>query len=480
MASKVGSTFKSVLGANLISSALTSGIGSITSGIGSMVGELNGAQKAWKTFEGNLQAFGRSAETIAQAKKEMQDFATKTIYSASDMASTYSQLDAVGTKNVGSLVKAFGGLAASAENPAQAMKSLSTQATQMASKPKVAWMDFKIMMEQAPAGMAAVAKEMGMSTAELVSAVQDGKIKTEDFFEALNKAGNSDAFQKMATEFKTVDQAIDGMKESLSNKLMPAFEQLNKFGIKAGEVIVKVNDENVSDWDVDKVVSKIRGEVGTSVKLTLLNNGQTREVSVVRQNITSPAVEAKIDGEIGILKVSRFGDDTVSLSRKYASEFVEKGVKKVVLDLRNNPGGTVSAAQGLLGLWLDKQVAMTERRGSEIVKTINTTGSPILGNVKTVVLINGGSASASEIVAGALRDYDKAKLVGQKSYGKGSVQIVIGLPGGSQMKVTEARWYTPKGSNIDKTGIEPDVKVDLSADDINNNRDPQMDKAKSL
>ena len=212
----------------------------------------------------------------------------------------------------------------------------------------------------------------------------------------------------------------------------------------------------------------------------MLSNGHTREVSVVRQNITSPAVESKIDGEIGILKVSRFGDDTASLARKYASEFVEKGVKKVVLDLRNNPGGTVNAAQGLLGLWLDKQVAMTERRGSEIVKTINTTGSPILGNMKTVVLINGGSASASEIVAGALRDYDKAKLVGQKSYGKGSVQIVIGLPGGSQMKVTEARWYTPKGSNIDKTGIEPDVKVDLSADDINNNRDPQMDKAKSL
>jgi len=202
-----------------------------------------------------------------------------------------------------------------------------------------------------------------------------------------------------------------------------------KSGIKAGEVIIKVNDENVSDWDVDRVVSKIRGEVGTSVKLTLLSNGHTREVSVVRQNITSPAVESKIDGEIGILKVSRFGDDTASLARKYASEFVEKGVKKVVLDLRNNPGGTVNAAQGLLGLWLDKQVAMTERRGSEIVKTINTTGSPILGNMKTVVLINGGSASASEIVAGALRDYDKAKLVGQKSYGKGSVQIVIGLPG---------------------------------------------------
>ena len=233
MAAKTGSMFKSVLGANLVSSALTSGISAISGGIRSMGTELNSSQKAWKTFEGNLQAFGRSSEQIAAAKSEMQDFATQTIYSASDMASTYSQLDAVGTKNVGSLVKAFGGLAASAEDPAQAMKSLSMQATQMAAKPKVAWEDFKIMMEQAPAGMSAIAKEMGMSTEELVAAVQDGKIKTEDFFDAMNRAGNSEAFQKMATEFKTVDQAIDGAKETLSNKLMPAFEKLNQFGIKA-------------------------------------------------------------------------------------------------------------------------------------------------------------------------------------------------------------------------------------------------------
>lgn len=268
---KVGSVFKSVLGANLIGSALTAGIGTITSGIREMASELNSSQKAWKTFEGNLQAFGRSAEEIKAAKTEMQDFATKTIYSASDMASTYSQLDAVGTKNVGSLVKAFGGLAASAENPAQAMKSLSTQATQMASKPKIAWMDFKIMMEQAPAGMAAVAKEMGMSTADLVKAVQDGKVKTEDFFDALNRARNSDAFQKMATEFKTVDQAIDGAKESLSNKLMPAFEKLNKFGIKAvnaiSDALDKINFDSVADKlgaflesiDIDGFISTITG-----------------------------------------------------------------------------------------------------------------------------------------------------------------------------------------------------------------------------
>lgn len=325
----------------------------------------------------------------------------------------------------------------------------------------------------------------------------DGKLDTQKLIYGANRglveaAGDPHTAYMDPDETKEFDKSLSGQigggigaEIGLRNNKPTIIKPLEnspaqKAGIKAGEAIVKVNDEASSDWSVEKVVSKIRGEVGTSVKLTLLSGGQTREVSVVRQNIVSPAVESEIDGEIGILKVNRFGDDTVSLSRKYASEFVDKGVKKVILDLRNNPGGTVGAAQGLLGIWLDNQVAMTERRGSEIVKTLRTTGTPILGNMKTVVLINGNSASASEITAGALREYGKATLVGQKSYGKGSVQIVLGLPGGSQMKVTEARWYTPKGKNIDKTGIEPDVKVDLSAEDINNNLDTQMDKAKSL
>lgn len=325
----------------------------------------------------------------------------------------------------------------------------------------------------------------------------DGKLDTQKLIYGANRglveaAGDPHTAYMDPDETKEFDKSLSGQigggigaEIGLRNNKPTIIKPLEnspaqKAGIKAGEAIVKVNDEASSDWSVEKVVSKIRGEVGTSVKLTLLSDGKTREVSVVRQNIVSPAVESEIDGEIGILKVNRFGDDTVSLSRKYASEFVEKGVKKVILDLRNNPGGTVGAAQGLLGIWLDNQIAMTERRGSEIVKTLRTTGTPILGNMKTVVLINGNSASASEITAGALREYGKATLVGQKSYGKGSVQIVLGLPGGSQMKVTEARWYTPEGKNIDKTGIEPDVKVDLSSDDVNNNVDPQMDKAKSI
>ena len=182
------------------------------------------------------------------------------------------------------------------------------------------------------------------------------------------------------------------------------------------------------------MVAKIRGEIGTSVKLTLVSEAAAREVSVVRQNITAPAVESSVEGEVGVLTVSRFNDDTVQSARKAAQEFVDKGVKRVVVDLRNNPGGTVQSAQGLLGLWLNRQDVMSERRGSEVVRTLQSTGVPILADIKTVVLINENSASASEIVAGALRDHGKATLVGKKNYGKGSVQSVIGLPGGAQLK----------------------------------------------
>lgn len=243
MASKVGSTFKSVLGANIIGSAITSGIGVVSNQIGGLVGDINASSKAWQTFQANMENLQLPKNEIAGVKKELQSFATETIYSASDMAQTYSQLAAVGIKGTKELVTGFGGLAAAAENPAQAMKTLSTQAVQMAAKPNVAWADFKLMLEQTPAGIAAVAKHMGMSTAEMVAAVQDGKIATQDFFDAINAVGNNDTFRKMATEYKSVDQAIDGLTEGISNKLLPAFEVLSKYGIKAVEAIINIVDK---------------------------------------------------------------------------------------------------------------------------------------------------------------------------------------------------------------------------------------------
>lgn len=251
--SKVGSIFKQVLGANLVSSAISTTIGSITSGVRELYGELNGSNKAWQTFEGNMSMLGKSADEISNAKKAMQDYATQTIYSASDMAQTYSQLAAVGIKGTDKLVTGFGGLAAAAENPQQAMKTLSQQAVQMAAKPTVAWQDFKLMLEQTPAGISAVAKEMGMSTSEMVTAVQDGTIKTEDFFNAIQKVGNNEHFAKMATQFKSIDQAIDGARETLSNKLMPTFEKFNQFGIKVVEQLTNALDK----IDFSKVADKV-------------------------------------------------------------------------------------------------------------------------------------------------------------------------------------------------------------------------------
>ena len=207
----------------------------ITSSASNLVNEIDSSNAAWKTFSSNMSIIGKSEGEIKGVKKELQEFAQQTVYSSSDMASTYAQLASVGTKNTSKLVKGFGGLAAAAENPQQAMKTLSQQAVQMAAKPNVAWADFKLMLEQTPAGISAVAKEMGMSASEMVTAVQKGAVKTEDFFDAIQKVGTSKSFATMATEAKTIGQAVDGMKETLANKLMPAFDQLTKYGIKAVE-----------------------------------------------------------------------------------------------------------------------------------------------------------------------------------------------------------------------------------------------------
>ena len=250
--------------------------------------------------------------------------------------------------------------------------------------------------------------------------------------------------------------------------------------VKAGDIITAVNGNSVADATTEQVVEKIRGEVNTTVKLHVLRNYQRLEMSMTRKQITAPAVEHDIVDGVGILKVYRFGEETGTLARAAAESFKQNNVQKVILDLRSNPGGTVTAAQALAGLWLDQQDIMTERRGDKVVKTVKSTGKPLLQDMKTVVLIDGSSASASEIVAGALQEYGKAKLLGEKSYGKGSVQQLIKLRDGAQLKVTEARWYTPKGRTIDKTGIEPDEKVGLTANDMNFGKDPQMDAAKKL
>lgn len=239
------STFKKVLGTtDSLGSKLKSGIGfgalmSIGGGamrflgreVRNLMTEVNETNSAWKSFSNNMAMSGMGQKQIRATKKDLQGFAIKTVYSSKDMASTFAQLYAVNKKTTTSLVKGFGAVAAASENPKQAMKTISTQATQMAAKPKVAWQDFKLMLEQSPAGLAQVAKAMGMTTAELVKNVQEGKVKTEDFFKAMEKMADNKALMKQAQQYKTLGQAAEGLRAVIASGLAPAFDALTRGGV---------------------------------------------------------------------------------------------------------------------------------------------------------------------------------------------------------------------------------------------------------
>lgn len=251
-------------------------------------------------------------------------------------------------------------------------------------------------------------------------------------------------------------------------------------GLKAGDTILAVNDTSVRGETVDEVVQKIRGEIGTTVKIAVDRDSEMQEVSITREEIISPDVETEVVDGIGVITVSRFDRETARKVRAAADTFVRQDVSGVVLDLRGNGGGYLEAGIDVASVWLDSKVVVSERRGDKVIDERKSAKRPVLHDVPTVVLINAGSASASEIVAGALHDHGKAQLVGEKTYGKGSVQELVSLSDGAELKVTIAKWYTPNGKNITKQGIEPDKEVELTREDIEADRDPQRDAAMKL
>jgi carboxyl-terminal processing protease len=251
-------------------------------------------------------------------------------------------------------------------------------------------------------------------------------------------------------------------------------------GLLPQDIVTEINGKSTAGMSIDDAVSKIRGQKGTKVSLKVVRDkSESLDFTITRDNIKIPSVKYEIlDGNIGYMRVSQFGADTPELSQKAAQEFKDKHVKGVILDMRGNPGGLVTSAVDLSSLWLDRgQTVLQEKRDSTVVSTETATGNSILHGIPTAVLIDEGSASASEITAGALHDNGAATLFGVKSYGKGSVQQVIKLPNGTEMKVTIARWYRPNGQNIDKKGITPDHTVKLSRDDAKAGKDPQKDAA---
>ena len=256
-----------------------------------------------------------------------------------------------------------------------------------------------------------------------------------------------------------------------------------KAGLRAGDIIAKVDGTDSTNITTDKAVNLIRGKKGTVVVLTIYRDGwtATKDFEITRDTIVIPTMKWEIkDGDVAYIQLFEFGDTLSSNFAKASQEILQNNsIKKIVLDLRGNPGGYLETAQNLAGWLLENgQIVTIEDFGSaREQKVYKAEGSGQLLKYPIVVLINGGSASASEILAGALRDNRGVQLIGEKSFGKGSVQEVVNLRGGSFLKITVAKWLTPKGSSIAEVGLEPDVEVEITDEDINNEKDPQLQKA---
>jgi carboxyl-terminal processing protease len=253
-----------------------------------------------------------------------------------------------------------------------------------------------------------------------------------------------------------------------------------KAGIKAGDIIMKINDEDATNLSTEEAVSRIRGKIGTKVKLTLMRDGwkQARDFEIIRAKIEVPAIKSKFyKPNIGYIKINTFNPKTVPEFALAYTKLQKLGAKKFILDLRNNPGGFLEISISLSEFFLERgKIIVKELWGGQNnrEKLILSEGPGTLGKIKMIILVNKGSASASEIFAGALRDNLAVKILGEKSYGKGSIQQMFQIDD-NLLKLTVGYWFTPKGLKLEGKGIEPDVKLeDKTPDD---DRDDVLNRA---
>ncbi|HVS58253.1 MAG TPA: S41 family peptidase [Candidatus Saccharimonadales bacterium] len=327
----------------------------------------------------------------------------------------------------------------------------------------------------------------------------DGKLTTAQLLDGL-KHGLAQATGDPYTEYFTAKEASQ-FTDQLNNTFSGIGAQLGtdskgnieiiapikgypaeKAGLKPKDLIVAIDGATTAGMSPDQAVSKIRGKAGTPVKLQVVRGGsQVLNFTITRADIKLPSVTTKtLDGNIGYVQISTFANDTTGLVQKAANSFAKAHVKGIILDLRDNPGGLLNDAVDVSSLWLPEgKTILQEKRGGVVVNTYTATGGDELSGIPTVVLINGGSASASEITAGALHDNGIATLIGEQSYGKGSVQQIENFTDGSELKVTIARWYRPNGQNIDKKGITPDKVVKLTDADAKAGNDVQLKAAET-
>lgn len=304
---------------------------------------------------------------------------------------------------------------------------------------------------------------------------------------------SSEFQEELKGKFEGIGAEIAIKKERLTIVAPLPDSPAERAGLKAGDKVFKIDDYDTTGISLDEAVKRIRGPKGTKVVLSVWRENkkeETLEIEIIRDEIKFKSVKWEMkEGNIGYIKVSHFNEDTSRVFKQAVDDVLARNPRGIILDLRNNPGGYLERAIDMASYWVDQGPIVVEQFGKNYQeealpidkrRVYGSTLDPVLKGKKTVILINKGSASGSEIVAGALQDYGLATLVGERTFGKGSVQELEELSNGSSVKITVAKWLTPNGRAIDKEGIAPDIEVELTDEDYNEDRDPQLDKAIEL
>lgn len=301
----------------------------------------------------------------------------------------------------------------------------------------------------------------------------------DDPYSVFMEPGESESFlQDLEGVFEGIGVEIT-VKDNQLTVVAPLKDSpAQKAGLRAADIIAKVDGERTDEMSLDEAVAKIRGPKGTDVVLTILRDSEVFDVTVTRKEIKIESVQYEIkDDNIAYIRISQFGTDTEDLLNNAVSDIQIKRPKAIILDLRDNPGGFLETAVNVASVFIkDGMIVQEEYKGGE-KNEFESTGDGRLADFKLVVLINQGSASGAEIVAGAIQDRKRGVLIGEKTFGKGSVQEFEELKGGSYLRLTVAKWLTPSGRDINTEGISPDIEVELSQEDIDADRDPQLERA---
>jgi len=317
----------------------------------------------------------------------------------------------------------------------------------------------------------------------LFEGAKDGLVESlgDDYSDFMTKEESSTFLKDLGGKFEGIGAEV-GMKNNIYTVISPLPDSpAEKYGLKAGDQILKIDEISTLGMSLGEAIKRTKGAKGSTLILDVKHkDGLEEKLSIVRDEIIYSSLSYEIkEDNIGYIRMIRFNTDVIYLFDRAVQYMLENEVEGIILDLRNNPGGYMNMAINAAGFWIDKDVVVIEKKINE-TNAYKSYVQPHFKDIPSVVLVNDGSASASEIVAGALQDYGLATIVGQQTFGKGSVQELTPLSDGSYIKITTAKWYTPANRSIDGNGITPDIIVENTVEDYNNDIDAQLNKALEL